>query len=769
LPVLSKQKDARREAKISASGSDQPVPGIRLFISDDNDIQSDSVGQEEIDHTLLLDSTTEAHLSDSLPVLVNNQLAVNDNITRLTTALARKKEGAYLQAIQIFSSLAEQENLFGAQANYQLGKMFQQGLGVESDEEKATHYFHQASKVFDPLAGGGDKSAAQANYQLGKMSQQGLGVVKNEKTAKRYYKIAQVKGSAKASTKLGELCKEEKKYVKAKVNYQAAIFQSPGKGSAQACNRLAGLYQQGLGTKPNREKAIASYQEAIKKGNDNAYIDLGNLYRDERDYEQELACYRQGKGAIAALACLELGDLYGEAIGIEGNFDKAALCYQEAEGKGSVDACIKLGDLCCVTKNLDQAFVHYQRASGEIAAKSFDYLGHLFREIDQVDIAIKCYRIAGDKGCVEAWLHLGDLYKEQSNYDDAFLAYQPAPGKSAAKGLIELGGLYFQQRDRLGNRDKAINCYELAEKKGKEINSEVEQKDDAEAEDDVANEACIFLGDLYQAEEKYEEAFQCYQRAEGKIAARACHALGHFHRTTEDKEKGYPQTIMFYEAAVKKGLTETLIELGLIYRIKQEYQRAEDYFQQAGQKGLVDACIHLGDLYVEQGKYKQALDSYQQGQGLGAAQACRRLGNILNAQFNVAQAIQCFEEAEKKGSVEASNDLGCIYRSQKVFQKAALYFEKAKNFLGEAANNLGRLHLDGHLGETPDDAIAMTCFQKAVALGYAKANSNIGYFYYKGLGGSKKSSGSAELLLEGKRGRFAVGMFLCWRVFPTRD
>jgi TPR repeat protein len=630
------------------------------------------VNNNEIGHTLLLDSTE----INTLTLKLSNQSVGNDNSMQLNKALTQKKKGDCTNAISIFTVLAEKEDLNAAIANYQLGKIFQQGLGVAPNEESAAEYYTKAIKILNSLAEGNDKKAGQANYILGKMWQHGLGVAQNEKTAKQYYKKAQKKYFAKASTVLGEIFKKEKDFKKAKDNYQRAIFQSPGKGSARACFQLANLYEEGLGTKINRDKAIENYKLAIEKGNHEAYIDLGNLYWDEGNYEQAFECYQQVEGEAAAQSCLELGDIYGAATGINDDFDYAERCYHEAEKKGSPHACIKLGDLCCVTKKLDQAFEHYKRARGELAAKSFDYLGHLFCESSDFEKATKCYQIAAEHGYADAWIHLGDLFKNQG---------------------------------------------------------------------------------------KYEEAFYFYQKAEGKNAARSCHELGQLHRL--NGEKGYAEAIKCFEVAVKKGLTEALIDLGLIFRLKKEYQQAEHYFQLAGQEDLADVCLHLGDLYVEQGKLKLAFESYEKGSGQNAAQATRKLGHIFSSQLNMDMTVKCYELAEQQGSIEASYDLGCLYLNQKNYQTAASYFEKIKKIHGSAVNNLGKLYLDGLLGNKPDYALALICFQDAVNLGYAKANTNIGYMYYKALGVLKDTQVAMSYFMKGQKADSPSACFYLGEIF----
>lgn len=570
--------------------------------------------------------------------------AINDDVTQFATALARKKAGNTLEAIQQFSPLAEHESLLSGKANYQLGKIFQQGLGVEKNEEKAAQYYKKAFAIFSLFAQGTDKQAAEANYHLGKMHQQGLGVTSNQKSAEQCYRKAKKISSAKACTQLAKLSDKENDR-KTKSNYEMAIFQSPGKGSAKAHAGIAGLYQEGRGTKQNIDKAITHYKEAIGRGTVNAHIDLGNLYRDKNNYQQAFTHYQQGAGPIAAQACLELGDLcgiaaqacleVGDSYGQAMNFKQAALCYQEAQRKGSDHAWIKLGDLSCVTKNLDQALEDYKKAKGNLAANSFEYLGHLFRENNESEKAAQCYELAAKNGCAKALLHLGDLYKAQ---------------------------------DMPGNREKAFQCYEQAEQQG-------------------LADACIYLGNHYLEDKNYQEAFQCYQRGEGKNAAQGCLKVG---RIFEEK-RNVPQAILCYKAAEKKGSAEAANHLGCICVNSQEYEEAASYFVKA-KASFAEAACNLGLLHVRKQlsrtpDYAAAMTCFEEAVRNGFAKANAYIGylyyNSSGVPKDLQKALDYFNKGAKAASPSAYAYLGKFYEEgsevRQDFAKAIYWYEQAIN------------------------------------------------------------------------------------------
>jgi len=81
--------------------------------------------------------------------------------------LAAFNEGDYTTALNTFRPLAEQGE---AQAQFKLGVMYYQGLGVTQDNEEAVRWYRQAA----------DQGLASAQSNLGGMYRDGLGVSQKE-------------------------------------------------------------------------------------------------------------------------------------------------------------------------------------------------------------------------------------------------------------------------------------------------------------------------------------------------------------------------------------------------------------------------------------------------------------------------------------------------------------------------------------------------------------------------------------------------------------
>ena len=93
------------------------------------------------------------------------------------------------QAAASFEQAAKQGN---ADAQYQLGFMYETGQGVEQDYRRAAQWYEKAAA----------QGHAQAQYQLGCLYREGLGVEENDEEAEKWWQRAAAQGVAQAHRQL---------------------------------------------------------------------------------------------------------------------------------------------------------------------------------------------------------------------------------------------------------------------------------------------------------------------------------------------------------------------------------------------------------------------------------------------------------------------------------------------------------------------------------------------------------------------------------------
>lgn len=103
---------------------------------------------------------------------------------------AAYNRGDYATALKLFRPLAEQGN---ADAQNNLGWLYEQGSGVKRDFKEAMKWYRSAA----------EQGSARAEYSLGVLYQRGSGVPKNLQEAIKWYRMAAAQGDPKAQYNLG--------------------------------------------------------------------------------------------------------------------------------------------------------------------------------------------------------------------------------------------------------------------------------------------------------------------------------------------------------------------------------------------------------------------------------------------------------------------------------------------------------------------------------------------------------------------------------------
>ena len=67
-------------------------------------------------------------------------------------------------------------------------------------------------------------------------------------------------------------------------------------------NNLGNFYRDGIGVKPNRERALYWYRQAYRRGLEGAASNVGVLFRDEKNLKQALAWFERAGDGDADLA-----------------------------------------------------------------------------------------------------------------------------------------------------------------------------------------------------------------------------------------------------------------------------------------------------------------------------------------------------------------------------------------------------------------------------------------------------------------------------------
>ena len=177
-----------------------------------------------------------------------------------------------------------------------------------------------------------------AQFNLGLMYDLGMGVGQSYEKAAEYYALAAAQGHSEAQFNLGNMYRNgeglEQSYEKAFEYYSLAAEQ----GNPKAQFNLAVMYDQGEGVEQSAEKALEYYGMAADQGDAEAQFNLGIMYESgegvEQSYEKAAEYYALAAEQGHAKAQFNLGLLYERGNGVELSAEKAAEYYRMAAELG---------------------------------------------------------------------------------------------------------------------------------------------------------------------------------------------------------------------------------------------------------------------------------------------------------------------------------------------------------------------------------------------------------------------------------------------------
>ncbi len=285
----------------------------------------------------------------------------------------------FLTSAEALKLVEAEANKNNPQAVYCLGRRYTFGIAVDRDFEKARSLILQAGELGNAPAryfygvymandvsffgkSEEDKAiqeAAEANHppaihHLGT----NLEAAGKKDQALEAYRRAAAMGHASSINKIGTFYRAGKAVEK---NLETAFehFQQAARaGDAIGFLNLGFAYEKGEGTQADPKKAYECYEEATRKGAYYGPVALGNLLASgqlgEPAWEEAIPHWQEAAGDRMKEAFLRLGDCYRDGLGVKQNFTLAASNYQAANNLyyyGDAEATYRLNSLLLIEDN----------------------------------------------------------------------------------------------------------------------------------------------------------------------------------------------------------------------------------------------------------------------------------------------------------------------------------------------------------------------------------------------------------------------------------
>ncbi|STX29458.1 enhanced entry protein EnhC [Legionella beliardensis] len=621
---------------------------------------------------------------------------------------------------------------------------------TEGSEQKANF-----QRILSQLYGQAILGDSSAQFELGQLYQYGIGVAKNIPQAITYFQLAAMQQDLRAEYNLGILYLEGQTEP---VNYQKGvqwITDAAFKGNPYAQYVLANIYEQGLVdpegrliVKPDHEQALAMlsvassinygpaqyqlasflsqdngtqlsmaakqartnlikrlYQGAAEQGVADAGLPLAFYYAMDTNPEKQAQAFKVAKSEARAgnpSAAILLGLMYERGISVPANQVEAMYWYQQAPNN-PVHHFI-LGTYYSNGNGVSKSIAQARDLLQQSAAAGFAYANF--------NLAILRYQLGEDflpeldkarqLGNSKAGLLLADHYMLLANNPDnmkqAREIYQDFANKGDKDAELKLAFLYDKGLGGEQNNELATHWYQLA----------------ADQDQPVAQ---YLLGQLYQLGRvdqtpNYELAKTWYNKAKSNYTPAAV-ALGFLYETVDND---YNNAFNSYSFAANKQDKIAQYNLGLMYEIGKDrpvdYPKAQELYSKAAEQGYAKAMAQLASIYfrgdLNKRDNQQALIWYRKAANLNDSQALYQLGLLsetgVSVNLDFKKAVSYYQKAANLGNEKAKLALARMYQyglgvSKNPEEAASLYKELAENNNAYAQYQLATLYFDGSLGE----------------------------------------------------------------------
>lgn len=254
----------------------------------------------------------------------------------------------YKEALHCFEQ--SENNAF---AKWELGRMYQNGIGCTRSAVTAERYFKEAFHKFLEIEKESQDDKIQ--YRIGIMHRDGIGILKDLKRAEEYFQKAVVQKNLSAIYALGKLyldTGENEKIAKA----VSLLKNAADKGNGMAQYTLGKLYLQGKGTEQSTARASKYLLLSAEQGNEYAAYQLGRLLIEEEEYrniEQGIRWLSFASDQNNPYAQYQLGKLYMEGLFVPLNEEKAVQYFEKASAENSA-ASFRLGCIYLWGKGSEQ-------------------------------------------------------------------------------------------------------------------------------------------------------------------------------------------------------------------------------------------------------------------------------------------------------------------------------------------------------------------------------------------------------------------------------
>lgn len=638
----------------------------------------------------------------------------NDDFSN-ASLMDRWTQGWQQQAnyMSVFNQMYHKAILGDSQSQFEIGQMFQYGLGVTQNDESAIVFYQNAA----------EQQHLAAEYNLGILYLQRAKDANEYQIALNWLTDGAFKGNKKSQYVLARILAEGKEgpdgkeYIKSNSEQAMSMLylsasNNYGPAEYELAEHLAREFNNGLSIDVKKRKLAMIrqlYEGAAANGVAQALLPLAFYNAMDDDQQRQKNAFNVANEQAAAgdeKAALLLGMLYDRGIGANKDPAKAMYWYQQA-GQNPVSQFI-LGTYTVDGKGIAKDKVKGTDLLAHSAEAKFSYadfnLAVLKQKAGQDFIAD--LSMAYSLGNSHAGIVLADYYLSENNVKEISDSKKMIQAKQIYEGLAEKGDQYAQLKLAY-MLDKGLSAAPDPVAAQRWFTASAEQGNP---------EAQYLLGQFYQlgvlGQPDYTLAKDWYQKA-AQYTSKALVALGFIYETVDDN---YADALKAYEQAAIKGDVLGDYNLALMYEygkgVPVDYQKATSLFTEAANGGIDEAMTKLGSMSFyglgQDRNEQRALSWYKKAATLGNGNALYALGLLsetgVATKLDFPDALKYYQEASDQGNEKAMLALARMYHyglgvTKDHKMSASIYQKLADRQNAYAQYQLGTYYLEGTMGE----------------------------------------------------------------------
>jgi TPR repeat protein len=469
-----------------------------------------------------------------------------------------------------------------ADAQYFIGRCYEEGDGIKRSYKQAFHYYKLAA----------DQGNSDSQFHLATLFEDGLGVKQSETQALNYYQLAANQGDRRAWVKLGHFYAKGKGNIKKCPKTAIEYYQKAANaGLPSAYTALAKAYERGIGVKQSLEqaheyydKAFQLYKERADAGDPEFQAVIGEIFElgqgVEKSLESAFYYYKLSADQMCPTGLYELAECFANGKGVHKSLEHAMNYYRLAIETGDLTAILNFAKFLLKNQiDEDKAVEHLKYISlhglegySYLIAISQYYLGECFEKgigIKQSNQnAAHYYELAAKAGNRSSLNRLGNAYLN---------------GELGLKRSIEKAIHYYSLAANNGcciSLEKLAECYEVGIGVEKSINKAIDYYTQAALQG--SSYALLKLGECYEqgrgVEKNIEKALQYYQKAADLGDAEAFFHLGRFYQIGQYVEQSVEKALEYYKIALKNGYRQAKSRIKVCEELlEQQKQNSNDF------------------------------------------------------------------------------------------------------------------------------------------------------------------------------------------------